>query len=105
MKCLKCGKRVTSDPVLGIPPYCFDCQNNLKSFRTKVPEFAGEKIKEARQMYAPDIEQPHYKGHLNKGWVDLHGEKKALERGFTKEEIKNAQYVYSGSDSYYKKYT
>lgn len=109
MICTKCRvSPAVLDPILGFSPYCEECQNKLTAIHTKVPEFAGEKIKESRAMYAQDIEQPHYKGHLNKAWLDVNPKKrieKAQKMGFSEKEIKNAQYVYSGSDTYYKKYT
>jgi len=92
--------------VLGVSPYCEDCQNNLTTKHSKVPEFTSEQIKESRQMYHEDIEQPHRKGVLNKAWLESKygGVKRAKQMGFTDQEIKHATYVYSGDDTYYKRY-
>ncbi len=106
-RCQKCNKNQTAvDPVFGISPYCKDCENKLRSFKTKVPEMVGEGIKENRLKYASDIVAHHYKGHLNKEWLESKwgGVKRAKAEGYTDKEIKDAGYVYSGSDTYYKKY-
>ncbi|MBU6501158.1 hypothetical protein KGQ33_05020 [Patescibacteria group bacterium] len=52
-------------------------------------------------MYRKDILPIHNRGQLDKGWLDRYGAKKAKQRGFTDEEIKNARYVWDGVDEYY----
>lgn len=105
MLCGVCKKnKAIYDEYYGWLP-CKECTER-QAKKTKpgssIPEFAGDDIREGRNMHADDIEQPHYRGHLNKKWLDLYGKKAALRRGFTKEEIKNAKYVYNGLTKYYR---
>lgn len=78
---------------------CTDCQKRHETFLKPghQAEFTTSSIKDGRQEYADDIEQPHYKGHLNKKWLDIYGASEAKKRGFTESEIKNAHYVYDGA--------
>jgi len=93
--CPSCYKNpVTKHPQFGIPncDECNDRQAKLLSPSDPV-EIIPERIKLERQERQDSIEQSHYKGELNKRWVDLWGEQAALDKGFTKKEIKNAKYV------------
>lgn len=57
-------------------------------------------------MYSKDIIQPHRKGELSKEWLEsgTNRVERAKQMGFSEREIKNAKYVWSGDDTYYKKY-
>ena len=93
--------------IYGVLP-CLDCrkrQDRLFYQRTThLPEFTTDDIRDQRKAYADDIEQPHYKGQLNKRWVEINGEQAARNQGYSSKEIKNARYVYNGTDvNYYSK--
>jgi hypothetical protein len=79
---------------LGVLP-CSPCKTRLDNFPTpqQAAEIIPDYIKEERKERQDSIEQPHFKGELNKKWVDLWGKKAAKERGFSEKEIKNAKYV------------
>lgn len=81
-------------PHFGILP-CLQCKARLDALPTPTQqvEIIPEYIKEERKERQDSIEQPHFKGELNKRWVDLWGKKAARDRGFTNKEIKNAKYV------------
>jgi len=86
---------------LGYLP-CKVCQNKGVSPPDKGVEFTSDSIKEERKAFPDDITSHHRKGSLNKRWVDVYGEEKARQYGYTENEIKNAKHVYSGDDTYYK---
>jgi len=107
MDCPSCFKAPATIHPMGKLP-CSACQerhNRLPSPSLPV-EIIPERIKAERKERQDSIEQPHYKGELNKRYVDLWGEEIALAKGFTKKEIKNARYVMDGisdgSIRYYK---
>lgn len=105
MKCLSCRiNKAIIDPVFGVLPCasCMQRQEHLKKPGNELPEFSGDDIKEGRKSQANDIEPPHYKGQLNKRWLDLYGKDAAKRHGFSDREIRNARYVMNGSpDKYY----
>lgn len=98
MKCPNCRKNpAQSHPLLGIIP-CSACQDKAKSFTKPGDqvEFTTTSIKLQRSEFADDIEQTHYKGVLNKRWVDIYGPGEAKKRGFSDKEIREAKYVMDG---------
>ena len=104
MDCPVCQKnKAILDEYYGYLP-CQACQNRESQLKKpgSIPEFTSEKIKEGRKQFADDIEQPHYKGHLNKRWLDIYGTKAAKRHGFSEKEIKHAKYTYNGLGKYYK---
>lgn len=90
------------DKRLGVLPcrLCIKRHRNLRR-SSLPPEFTSDSIKQQRKMYRKDILPIHNRGQLDKGWLDRYGAKKAKQRGFTDEEIKNARYVWDGVDEYY----
>lgn len=80
---------------------CQDRQSKLKKPGGQI-EFTSDDIKEQRKSQANDIEQQHRKGVLNKKWLDLYGKHRAREYGYSDKEIKEAKYVYSGANTYYR---
>lgn len=88
--------------MLGSMP-CASCQKRLTSLPTAQSqiEFTSESIKTQRKIHRRDILPMHNRGELDRAWVNRYGEKKAKQHGFTDKEIKNARYVWSGSDEYY----
>lgn len=82
-------------PRMGLLP-CLGCTKRQDALPTpkQQAEIIPDYIKEERKERQDSIEQPHFKGELNKRWVDLWGKKAAKQRGFTEKEIKNAKYVY-----------
>lgn len=93
--CPNCNKRpATLHPQFGALPcsVCQDAQEKLLK-PGALPEFTTEEIKLQRSEFMDDIEQTHYKGKLNKRWVETYGEKAARDRGFSQEEINKADYV------------
>lgn len=98
MRCLNCHKgKAIIHPRLGILP-CIDCQTKQASYIKPgaFTEFTTDDIKQQRGEFADDIEQTHYKGALNKRWVEIYGKEAAKKRGFSDEEIKHAEYVMDG---------
>lgn len=90
-------------PIYGLLP-CAKCQKKhqqLVSAKDQV-EFTSDSIKLQRQTYRSDYLPMHNRGYLDKGWLDKYGAKKAKQHGFSEKEIKNAKYVWSGVDEYYK---
>jgi hypothetical protein len=87
---------------------CLECrarQDKLDSPNLPV-EIIPEYIKAERKERQDSIEQPHFKGELNKRWVDLWGKQAARDKGFSEKEIENAEYVYDGTPlNYYKEQT
>jgi len=61
-----------------------------------------EDIKLQRQKFHKDIVPDHRKNELNKEFVDIYGEKRTKELGYSDKEIKHAKYVYQ-EEGYYKK--
>lgn len=104
MKCNIChiGK-ARIHPRYGLLP-CLSCEKKQASLRSPLTpvEFTSESIKEQRKAYRKDFLPMHNRGELDKGFVERYGAKKAKEHGFTDKEIKNARYVWSGKDEYYK---
>ncbi len=103
MKCPVCKiNKATYDEYYGWLP-CDECRKK-QSQQVKpsgnLPEFTSESIKKQRKEYAADILQPHNRGELSKEWVDVHGKKKAKERGFSDKEIKNAKNVWTELNYY-----
>lgn len=95
MTCPSCFKNpATTHPHLGVLP-CAVCQTRqaLLVSPEKQAEIIPERIKSERQERQDSIEQPHFKGELNKRYIDLWGEDEARKRGFSEKEIKNAKYV------------
>jgi hypothetical protein len=102
--CPVCHKEeAINDEYYGVLP-CFACmERQAKSKRAnRQAEFVGEDIKQQRKAYKEDILPAHRKGHLDKGFVEKYGTRKAKEQGFSEKEIKNAKYVWN-DESYYKK--
>lgn len=110
MLCLNCHKNEaqTSQQIPVLP--CRECQNRqarLPSPHISV-EVIPDRIKAERRERQDSIEQPHFKGELNKRWVDTWGVQAAKEHGFTDKEIKKAKYTMDeargerGNMSYYK---
>lgn len=105
MICNVCQKNpATYDDYYGWLPCasCMEAQSKLTK-PGSIPEFVGEDIKLQRQKFHKDIIQSNRKGELNKEYVDVYGADRARHEGYTEKEIKNAKYVYSGDESYYKK--
>lgn len=75
--------------------YCDPCNNKHEQLKSPEPfvEVIPDRIKAERHERQDSIEQAHLKGELNKRWVDLWGEQAALDKGFSKKEIKKARYV------------
>ncbi|HEX9059116.1 MAG TPA: hypothetical protein VF941_02960 [Clostridia bacterium] len=67
-------------------------------------EVIPDYIKAERKERQDSIEQKHFKGELNKRWLDLYGPEMAKASGFSDKEIKNARYVTDGVNDigYYK---
>ena len=104
MLCPVCKKNpAIVDPYWGLLPCkdCMDRQAGLARPGGQV-EFVGESIKEQRQKFHKDIVPDHRKNELNKEFVDIYGEKRARELGYSDKEIKHAKYVYQ-EEGYYKK--
>lgn len=104
MRCGVCRTReATHNPFYGYLP-CSQCQRRQKTYKRpdKQIEFTTPGIKQQRRDYGQDLWGTHRKGELSKEWVQKYGAKKALERGFTKQEIKKAKNVWRGSETYYK---
>ena len=85
-------------PVLGVLP-CDRCNKRQTKFTKpgSQVEFTTTSIKLQRAEYGDDIEQTHYKGQLNKKWVDIYGPAEAKKRGFSDKEIAEAKYVFDGA--------
>ncbi len=101
MKCLEChNNNATKDPKLGILP-CRDCRKRQAALpRPRIQiEFTSDSIKQQRKVMKNSIIQPHYKGQLDKRYVDLYGADRVLRRGFSQDEIKKAKYL--NIDEYY----
>ena len=62
-------------------------------------EFTSDKIKQERKEYAKSILQPYIGGKLSREYVEEYGTD-ALE-GVTKQDIKNAKYVYKDEMNYH----
>lgn len=98
-QCPNCHQRpATLHPQLGVLP-CDSCQQKQDRLLKpgSLPEFTTEDIKTQRGEFMDDIEPPHYKGALNKHWVQVYGEQAALDRGFSQEEINNAKFTTDGT--------
>lgn len=107
MICSVCKvNKATFDEYYGWLP-CVECINRQAKRKrpgAKIPEFAGDDIREKRKMFSDDIHPAHRKGVASREFLETWGEKAMLNQGFTKEEIKNSKYVWSGdSKGYYKK--
>jgi hypothetical protein len=103
MLCPSCHSHPTdSDPRWGVM-ICIICKKRQEKLKkpSSLPEFTTEDIKNQRKEFAEDIMIDHYKGHLNKAWVEKWGEGEAKKRGYSDKEIKEAQYTYDGSGEYY----
>jgi hypothetical protein len=104
MKCPNCKTNdAITDPFYGCLS-CDSCQQRQSGLvkPNKQIEFTSEGIKQQRRLYGQDTWGLHRKGELSKEWVDKYGAKKAMQRGFSKQEIKNAKNVWKGSETYYK---
>jgi len=101
VSCRKTNRQV--HPILGVLPYCQSCQLLQDASIKKVPEMAGESIKNNREMHWDDIHPAHYKGHASREFLEKYGKKAMLRQGFSEKEIKEAKYVYN-SDRYYKRH-
>lgn len=108
MDCPACFKNPAIKHItLGLLP-CAACKVRLDKLPTpkQAVEIIPEYIKGERKERQDSIEQPHFKGELNKRYIDLWGADEARKRGFTEKEIKNAKYVYDGTPlKYYKEST
>ena len=92
-KCPVCRKKLAiSHPVYGVLP-CKICQDKFEKVEVnRTHEFTSSSIKESRVEYAPSMLQPYVNGVLSKEFIEKHGTSKLA--GVTKQDIKNAKYVY-----------
>lgn len=104
IRCPNCNiSPATLDALYGVLP-CPRCHAHQKTLQkpTVLPvEFINRAIKEQRTAYLNDFLPMHNRGELSKEWVEKYGEKKALQHGFSKKEIKKARNVWN-SEKYYK---
>lgn len=99
MLCLQCNQQdAVWNNVYGWLP-CQTCTRQPSIERFDSVEFITDSIKTQRKEFGKDIVQPHRKGELSKEYVDAYGAQSALDKGFTKEEVKRARNVWDG---YYK---
>lgn len=85
---------------LGLLP-CDGCRARQGEYTSpnEPVEITTKEIKNAREQYADDIEQPFREGVLNKRYVEAHGTSRIQ---VTKQDLKNMKDVYS-ENHYYKK--
>lgn len=99
MLCLQCNtNEATKHELYGWLP-CLACQGKPSVERSESVEFITDSIKTQRKEFGKDIIQPHRKGELSKEYVDAYGAQAALDKGFTREEVKKVRNVWDG---YYK---
>lgn len=98
--------KAINDPYYGYLP-CKPCQDRLAQKKhpgARIPEFAGDDIREKRKMHGDDTHPAHRKGVPSREFREKWGDKAMERQGFTKQEIKNAKYVWAGDSlGYYKK--
>lgn len=102
MECPVCRKNeAIKDPEYGILP-CLPCQDRQAELAepAKVPEFAGETIKENRKKYWKDIHGAHRKGIPSAEFRDTFGKEAMKRQGFSDKEISKAKQVWN-DDKYY----
>ena len=88
--CPKCNKNeAVKHTILGYVE-CEACQKD-KHIPGREPEFTTEEIKQQRREHGKDIVQPWRDGKLSKEYVEAHGTDRVTA---TKQEIKNASYVW-----------
>lgn len=94
LKCPECDKNnALVDPVYGITA-CKSCQDKSEPLNFEYHEFTSGSIKEQRKEYSRAMLQPYVNGVLSREFVEAHGTSKLA--GVTKQDIKNAKYVYQG---------
>ena len=92
-----CGNAAELHPNYGVIP-CATCQSKPHLNLNQSAEFTTEDIKLQRRYFKDDIIQPFRKGELSKEYIDKYGTKNLK---VTDEEIKNAKYIWNGTDIKY----
>ena len=96
--CLK-GKAV-SHPAYGLLP-CKKCQKSFEGEEiNRTHEFTSSSIKGERREYAASMLQPYVNGVLSREFIEAYGTSKLA--GVTKQEIKDAKYVYKDLPRHHK---
>ena len=98
MICPQCKKKEgRNDPEYGALK-CEDCLAKDRAIRTPSQkatfDFASPTTKEQRQSHGSEMYQPWVNGVLSKEFIEVNGTDRLA--GVTKEDIKNAKYVYKG---------
>lgn len=104
MVCAACKtNKAELDPYWGYLP-CIECQQRQKSLQKpqQQTEFTTDDIKQGRKAYWGDYHPSHRKGKASREFRDTYGKRAMKRQGFSDKEIDNAQYVWSGDDTYYK---
>ena len=93
-------KPAISHPAYGLLP-CQSCQKSFEGVEVnRTHEFTSSSIKGERREYAASMLQPYVNGVLSKEFIEAHGTSKLA--GVTKQDIKNAKYVYKDLPRHHK---